>query len=114
MRAAGIARPSGFDSASMAGGAKAQGGSGKPAPALEAHAIAREERRVLEALGEKRMHERQHHRGVGIGPDRNPLRADRRRAVVADRTDIDDLDAGARERLHPAADRMLAAAALRD
>ncbi len=36
------------------------------------------------------------------------------RSVVADRADIDDLDAGARQLRHPAADRVLAAAALGD
>ena len=65
------------------------------AHALEAGAVAREEFAVVQALGDQRVGQRQQHRGVGIGPDRNPFRRDRARPVVADRADIDDLDAGA-------------------
>ena len=32
-----------------------------------------------------------------FGPDRDPFRRDARRAVLADRADVDDLDAGARQ-----------------
>ncbi len=80
--------------------------------ALEADAVARQECLVVELLGNQRVDQRQQHGGVGIGADRDPVRGCRLRAIVADRADIDDLDAGAGELGHPAWRRMLAAAAL--
>jgi hypothetical protein len=68
----------------------------------------------VQTLGHERVREREQHRGVGVGADRDPLRCNSSRAVVADRADIDHLDAGAGERGEPAAARMLAAAALGD
>ena len=49
------------------------------------------------------MRQRQHHRGVGIGPDRDPLRPDCIGPIVADRADIDHANPGPRERRERAA-----------
>ena len=40
---------------------------------LEADRVAVEEGLVMEALDQQRVAERQHHRRVGVGPDRQPL-----------------------------------------
>src|SRR5829696_4905388 len=74
----------------------------------------REERLIMQPLGDERMDQREQHRRVGIRSNRNPCRAGRLRSVIADWTDVDDLDTGAAKLLHPTADRMRPAAALRD
>ena len=43
---------------------------------VEAGAIARDEILVVALLGEERVRHRQHQRGIGIGTDRHPLRAE--------------------------------------
>ena len=55
----------------------------------------------MQALGDQRMGQREQHRGVGVRPDRNPFRANGVRAVLADRADVDDLDAGLRQLRNP-------------
>ena len=52
---------------------------------------------VVPPLADQRMRQRQQHRRVGIRPDRDPFGPNRLRPVVADRADVDDLDAGARQ-----------------
>ena len=40
---------------------------------VEAHGVAVEEGAVVQVLGQQHVAERQHHRGVGVGPDRQPF-----------------------------------------
>ena len=68
----------------------------------------------MAALDDQRMRQRQHHRGIGIGPDRDPFRPDRLRPVVADRADIDDPNPGLRQRRQGAAGAMPGAPAFGD
>ena len=80
--------------------------------AIEADAEFVEEFLVVQAFAHQRVRHGEQHRGVGVRPDRNPLRANRVRPVVADRTDVDHLDAGARQFRDPAAGGVRRAAAL--
>ena len=81
------------------------------AHALEAGAVAREEIFIVQPVRDQRMGQRQEHRGIGAGPDRNPFRRHRGRAILADRADIDDRDAGAGELRKRLADGVRAHAA---
>ena len=82
--------------------------------ALEADAELRQEFAVVQPFGDQRVGQRQQHRGVGVRPDRNPFRMHRVRPVVADRADVDDLDAGAGEFGDRRRGRVRRAAALAD
>ena len=81
------------------------------AHALEAGAVASEKVGIMQPVRDQRMTERQQHCSIGAGPDRDPFRRHRGRAVLADRTDIDDRDAGAGEVRKRLADRVRAHAA---
>ncbi len=61
---------------------------------LEADAIACDELRIVARFGEKRVHHRQHQRGVGIGADRHPLCAEKVGRIGPERGDGNELDAG--------------------
>ena len=78
------------------------------AEAIEAGAIAREEIRVVQALDDQRMREREHQRGVAMRARRDPFGVEEGRGIVAHRADIAELDAGRLGRLEPAARRVLA------
>ena len=52
------------------------------------------------------MNEREHHRSIGIGTDRDSFRRQRLGPIVAHWTDVYDLDAGASELSQPTAARM--------
>jgi len=73
------------------------------APALEAHAPAGQEGAVV-AVGPQRLAgERQHHRRVGVRPDRNPFgRVARHLEVAAHRTEVDEATPGRRQCREPA------------
>ena len=58
--------------------------------AIEAGAVAREERGVVQVLAQQRVRQPQHHREVGVGADGMPLGPDLVRGVVADRADADE------------------------
>ncbi len=61
---------------------------------LEAAAVAGNESRIVTLLGEKRVRHGQHQRGVGIGADRHPLRAEKVGRVRLERADGHEVDAG--------------------
>src|SRR5262245_22317062 len=61
---------------------------------VEAIAVASEKPLAVAALDDQRMRQRQQHRGVGIGPDRDPFGPDCLRSIFADRADIDHPNAG--------------------
>ena len=82
--------------------------------ALEARCIAYQELFVVQPFRHQRVRERKQHRGVGVGPDRNPGSPGSLRSVIAHRAHIDDLDAGTGQLRHPAGHVVLAAAALGD
>ena len=63
---------------------------------FEAGAITREKFLVVQAFADQRVDEREHHRGIGIGPDRDPSRSHRLGPIVAHWAHVDDLDACAR------------------
>ena len=65
--------------------------------AIEAGAILLEEVLIVQPFADQRVRHGEQHRGVGVRPDRNPLRAVLLGSVVAQRADIDDLDAGTRQ-----------------
>jgi len=64
--------------------------------AFEAIAVASEKPLAVAALDDQRMRQRQQHRSVGIGPDRDPFGPDCLRSIFADRADIDHPNAGCR------------------
>ena len=61
---------------------------------LEAHRVAVEEGLVMESLDQQRVAERQHQRGVGIGPDRQPFDIAAGVEIVGRRRHIDEAHAG--------------------
>ena len=61
---------------------------------LEAHRVAVEEGLVMESLDQQRVAERQHQRGVGAGPDRQPFDVAAGVEVVGRRRHIDEADTG--------------------
>ncbi len=61
---------------------------------LEPDAMARDELRIVAGLVEQRVRHRQHQRGIGVGADRDPLRAKEIGRIGAQRTDRDELDPG--------------------
>ena len=69
----------------------------------EARAVALEEGAVVQILGEQAVGEAQHQRGVRVGADRQPARAELLDRVVAQRADRHRLDAGRAEPRQPAA-----------
>ena len=83
------------------------------AETLEAGAVARDECRIVTALGEKRMRHGQHQRGIGIGANGQPLRVEKVRRIRLERTDGDELDAGLFRAPQPHVHAMGAAAAER-
>ena len=70
---------------------------------LETDTVSCEKRLVVQPVADQCVRQREQHRRVGIGADRNPFGLYRLRPVVTDRADIDDLDAGAGEICKPAA-----------
>ena len=57
-------------------------------------AITRDELRIVALLRQQEVRHREHERGIGVGPDRNPLCAKKIRRVGLERTYRDKLDAG--------------------
>ena len=60
---------------------------------LEAHRVAVEEGLIMEALDQQRVAERQDHRGVGVGPDRQPFDIAAGVEIVGRRRHIDEAHA---------------------
>ncbi len=63
------------------------------AEAIEAGAVAREEIRVVQALDDQRVREREHQRGIAMRARRDPFGVEERGRIVAHRADIAELDA---------------------
>lgn len=82
--------------------------------ALETIAVARNKSLVVATLGNQRMRQGQHHRRIGIGPDRDPLGPRRVRPILANAADIDDPHPGFSERREGAAGAVPGAAAFGD
>ena len=61
---------------------------------LEADRVAVEEGLIVEALDQQRVAEREDHRGVGVGPDRQPFDIAARVEIVGRRRHIDEAHAG--------------------
>ena len=60
---------------------------------LEAHRVAVEEGLIIEALDQQRVAECENHRGVGVGPDRQPFDIAARIEIIGRRRDIDEAHA---------------------